>query len=59
MKDISKILLEEILGGDSLCENNAEITSSELIDQLNVVIKISKYCLKNQYPIAGDKLILY
>lgn len=46
MKDISLIRLEEVLGSDCLYENKADVTCSELIDQLNVVINISKYCLK-------------
>ncbi len=46
MKDISLNQLEDILGSESLGDSSSEITSSELIDQLNVVINISKYCLK-------------
>lgn len=59
MNDNSLNQLEELLGGEALNETTTELTSSELIDQLNVIINISKYCLKNQCSIAGDKLILY
>lgn len=46
MKEINLNQLEELLGSVSQVENSAEITSSELIEKLNTVINISKFCLK-------------
>lgn len=40
-------------------ENFEELMATEIIEKLETIINISKYCLKNQCSISGDNLILY